>query len=46
MAGRLAWQHPWQMASVDKEIFGWENPEGYLTREEIIRKYQTFAADR
>ena len=43
MSGRLAMNTPWDIARVDREIFGDDSSELSMTREEIILNYAEFA---
>jgi len=42
MVGRMAYNYPWEIARIDKEIFGVEDPSP-LNREEILHEYSEFA---
>lgn len=41
MSGRMAMNTPWEVARVDRELFGEQTDT--LTRDEILRDYAAFA---
>lgn len=41
MVGRMAYNNPWELAKIDRELFGCTNDS--LNREEIILDYAEFA---
>ena len=42
MSGRMAMNHPWDIARIDREVFN-DNSCNTMTREEILRNYADFA---